>query len=120
MTDAEALASTQITAMLGIKQMQNKVYAISINENIRRILITTRGTKTLRPEFGIPRFIDKRLDLNLKQEIKDEILAQISTYEPRIIVQKITLTQNSSELLMRLEYEELSTQEVKSISLNIL
>lgn len=59
------------------------MYQISINENISRIVKTSKFTKTLRPTFGLDRYIDKQMSLSEILAYKRDLKSQIETYEPR-------------------------------------
>ncbi|MGG7049050.1 MULTISPECIES: GPW/gp25 family protein [unclassified Campylobacter] len=71
-------------------------YQISIDENLKRILTTTRTTKTLQPTFGMVRVVDKQMSLNLLSELKQEIISQVKTYEPRIELDGLNFKNDSS------------------------
>ncbi|MBR2147877.1 MAG: GPW/gp25 family protein [Campylobacter sp.] len=86
------------------------MYQISIDENISRILKTTKFTKRLRPDFGLERYIDKRADLPTILDLKRELLEQLNRYEPRINPTKLTITASQKGFVdIDLEYEILES-----------
>ncbi len=81
-------------------------YEISINENIRRIFLTAKLTKTLRPNFGLSRYIDKSFNLVVLNELKAEIIEQIELFEPRITLKGVEFNGvNGGKLDINLVYE---------------
>lgn len=74
-------------------------YNLSINENLNRILTTKKGSFVLNPNYGLNYdWLDKPLTSQLKQEIQEDIINQITTYEPRLSVQEIQISQIDSKL----------------------
>lgn len=90
------------------------MYQLSIEENLTRILNTTKFTLPLNPNFGLSnKFIDKTLSNELMLELKDEIMEQIKLYEPRIEVNNIEIILNNSMLTLKI------TTQDKSIAIDI-
>lgn len=95
-------------------------YEISIDENIRRIFLTSKLTKTLRPNFGINRYIDKSFNLVVLNEIKSEIIEQIELFEPRIVLKSIDFNGVvNGKLDINLIYEVKASALSKSLRLKI-
>ncbi|CAD7289578.1 hypothetical protein LMG7974_01655 [Campylobacter majalis] len=80
------------------------MYQISIKENLRRIFVTNKYTKTLRPLFGLDTHIDKRGDLYNLLALKNDILQQIQMHEPRIKPTQITFTQDEQGVNLTIAY----------------
>lgn len=80
------------------------MYQISIEENIKRIIITNKYTKTLRPKFGLYRHIGKQMSLENLSFLKFDIINQIKTYEPRINLEMINFKENKNGLNLELVY----------------
>ncbi len=90
------------------------MYQLSIEENLTRILNTTKFTLPLNLNFGLSnKFIDKTLSNELMLELKDEIMEQIKLYEPRIEVNNIEIILNNSMLTLKI------TTQDKSIAIDI-
>lgn len=90
------------------------MYQLSIEENLTRILNTTKFTLPLNPNFGLSnKFIDKTLSNELMLELKDEIMEQIKLYEPRIEVNNIEIILNNSMLTLKIKTQD------KSIAIDI-
>ena len=95
-------------------------YEISIDENIRRIFLTSKLTKTLRPIFGLSRYSDKSFNLVVLNEIKSEIIEQIERFEPRIMLKSIDFNGVvNGKLDINLIYEVKASALSKSLRLNI-
>lgn len=74
-------------------------YNLSINENLNRILTTKKGSLVLNPNYGLNYdWLDKPLTSQLKQEIQEDIINQITTYEPRLSIQEIQISQIDSKI----------------------
>ncbi|ALV24556.1 phage baseplate assembly protein W [Campylobacter iguaniorum] len=80
------------------------MYQISINESLKRISTTSKFTKTLRPTFGLDKFIDKNMSLENLSALKDDLIDQITTFEPRITIDKINFNATSNGLSIDLHY----------------
>lgn len=81
------------------------MYQISELESIRRICKTSKLTKTLRPTFGIDRYIDKQMTLSELLALKRDLKSQILTFEPRVENLKIELTPRADNALdVRIDY----------------
>lgn len=65
----------------------------NINESINVILNTRKGERTLEAEFGsgIQQFMFRKIDNTLKGEIIETIKYALLRYEPRILVQDVTV-----------------------------
>lgn len=65
----------------------------NINESINVILNTRKGERTLEAEFGsgIQQFMFRKIDNTLKGEIIETIKFALLRYEPRIVVQDVTV-----------------------------
>lgn len=80
------------------------MYQIDVKENLKRIFVTTKYTKTLRPLFGLDNHIDKRGDLFNLLALKNDILDQIAMHEPRIKPTQITFTQDENGVNFDIAY----------------
>lgn len=79
------------------------MYQISIEENLRRILTTTKGTMPLNANFGLSdSYIDRHLSQELQLALKDELLEQIRLYEPRISVDDIQIESKESHITLHI------------------
>ncbi|CUU72190.1 GPW/gp25 family protein [Campylobacter hyointestinalis] len=85
------------------------MYQISIDENLNRISKTSKYTKTLRPTFGLDKYIDKQMNLENLSALKDDLIDQITTYEPRISIDKINFITKANGLDIELHYTVLNS-----------
>lgn len=82
------------------------MYQISIEQNLARILSTTKGAMPLNYDFGLsPEYIDRTLTNEAQIALKDEILEQIALYEPRISPKDIKLEVIDSALTLHINAE---------------
>lgn len=92
----------------------------SIQQNIRLILTTPKGSDIHRPDFGsnLWQFIDQPLNAITLGRIKTEITDAIETWEPRVKVLSVELNKDYTNAKLKvsilLEVKELSeTTEVE-------
>lgn len=85
------------------------MYQISIEDNLKRILTTTKGTLPLNPNFGLSdSYIDRHLSQELQLALKDEVLEQIRLYEPRVSADDIVLEISDSHITLRITTQDSS------------
>ena len=71
-----------------------KAYEDLIQESIRRILLTVPDERPMIPNFGVGVRQYLFSNMNRTQDtLYDSIVAQINTYEPRIILETININQ---------------------------
>lgn len=91
--------------------------AQSIKNAIRTILLTSPGEVPFRPGFGFG--AERLLGSNVSNlDIAYDVSLQLSTYEPRIKVKRVTTTPTTTGgLSLQIEYEILSTKQTNRISI---
>ena len=100
--------------------------AEEIAQSVRMILLTHKGERPYRPEFGsdLSRYAFENVDTTLRTLIRQEVIAALRKWEPRIFNIQVTFEQNLQEgaMLVNISYEILSTGASAQISvpLNIL
>lgn len=96
------------------------MYQISEFESIRRICKTSKLTKTLRPTFGLDRYIDKKMTLSELLALKRDLKSQILTFEPRVENLKIELTPRTDNILdIRIGYTAKGEFEENEVRLSL-
>lgn len=96
------------------------MYQISEFESIRRICKTSKLTKTLRPTFGLDRYIDKKMTLSELLALKRDLKSQILTFEPRVENLKIKLTPRADNILdIRIGYTAKGEFEENEVRLSL-
>ena len=96
------------------------MYQISEFESIRRICKTSKLTKTLRPTFGLDRYIDKKMTLSELLALKRDLKSQILTFEPRVENLKIELTPRADNILdIRIRYTDKGEFEENEVRLSL-
>ncbi|WP_104711521.1 GPW/gp25 family protein [Helicobacter felis] len=78
------------------------MYLLSVQENIARLLSTTKGSLVLAPQVGLsPIFIDRvALEDDLLLDLKDEILENLEQFEPRITEKNLSVEQRGAEVVL--------------------
>lgn len=96
------------------------MYQINEFESIRRICKTSKLTKTLRPTFGLDRYIDKKMTLSELLALKRDLKSQILTFEPRVENLKIELTPRTDNILdIRIGYTAKGEFEENEVRLSL-
>lgn len=110
----------------GLGRFRTMSEAEEIAQSVRMILLTHRGERPYRPEFGsdLSRYAFENVDTTLRTLIRQETTAALRKWEPRIFNIQVTFEQNLQEgaLLVNVSYEILSTGASAQVSvpLNIL
>lgn len=110
----------------GLGRFRTMSEAEEIAQSVRMILLTHRGERPYRPEFGsdLSRYAFENVDTTLRTLIRQEVIAALRKWEPRMFNIQVTFEQNLQEgaLLVNISYEILSTGASAQISvpLNIL
>lgn len=93
----------------------------AIKNSIKIILLTRRGEKPFRPDFGsnVPDYLFENATTLTKKLMGDEIIYSINKHEPRVSIQRINITDNSEQnaYLIRLDLLVVNTQQEIDISL---
>ena len=65
----------------------------TILNGLKQLLLTNRGERVMRPDFGtsLRRAVFEPADLAFQEGIKAEITATIAKYEPRVIVKNVSV-----------------------------
>jgi hypothetical protein len=77
-----------------------------IRENIRSLILHPKGFRIRQEDYGtrIEEFIEEPDTQLVSNLVKMYIRSAISTYEPRVIINKITTQRNQGKLGVTLEY----------------
>lgn len=92
-----------------------------IKQSIIQILLTTRGERVMRPDFGSG-LIERVFDSNntmLKAMLKAEVNAAVGKWEPRAIVQGVDVQQQESTITVTVSFIVVATQQQDSVSLQL-
>lgn len=86
----------------------------SINQNIRLILTTPKGSDIHRPDFGsdLPLIIDRPLTAINAGRLRAEVIEAIERWEPRVKVKEVAIKKEYAALRIRISYEINNTGEV--------
>ncbi len=86
----------------------------SVNQNIRLVLTTIKGSDIHRPDFGSELYlwIDKPLTAINQGRIRAEIINAIERWEPRVKIKEIELKKEYASIRIKITYEIKDTEEV--------
>lgn len=92
----------------------------SIRDNIRTLLLTTKGSVPFRPGFGLG--AERLLGGNMKAvDIAYEVAQQITRYEKRIRLNRTTSTpgERPGSLKITIDYQILTTKQYKQLTIEL-
>lgn len=92
-----------------------------IRQSIIQILLTERGERIYRPDFGagVMARVFNNNDAGLATLLQAEVYAAIGKWEPRAIVQQVDVTQEDTTITITINYIVVSTKQPDSVSLQI-
>ena len=84
-------------------------YEEDIRQSVRIILGTNPGERVMRPDFGagLNAFLFEPISFSLMQRVKQRVQEALIDWEPRIDVEKVTVSNDRSEpgkLIINIEY----------------
>lgn len=87
-----------------------------IAQSVRMILLTRRGERPYRPEFGarLDRFAFENMDTTTRNLIRQEVVASLQTWEPRIWMIEVSFQPKpqDGQLIVHIQYQ-LRSSEIK-------
>ncbi len=97
----------------------------SVRESIRILLLTRPGERLMRPLFGagLDNFRDESNTLATRRRIQTAILETLSTYEPRITVDRVdvdSVINAPGEIHVQIHYRLLRTGQSQQIGATLL
>ena len=65
----------------------------SLRDGVRQLLLTSRGARVMRPDFGtdIRKSVFEPLTEDVIDSLRNQIIEAITKYEPRVIVKKLAV-----------------------------
>jgi phage baseplate assembly protein W len=87
--------------------------ARKIKENITQLLLTRIGERVMRQQYGggIQQLVHDPNNDALQALVHHQITKAISSWEPRVLVQNVRVTQREGILTIELQYMERQTQQ---------
>lgn len=92
--------------------------AAKIKENIIHILLTAVGERAMRRDYGsgIGQMVHDPNNDALRTIVQHQIARSIGQWEPRVILQSVTVTQEDGILFAKVDYVERRARQHESIS----
>jgi len=74
-------------------------YEEHIKQSLRALLLTTRGERVMRPEFGsgLKAYLFEGIDTTTASLIKNEVQTTVESFEPRVEILDVEVDNNSRE-----------------------
>jgi phage baseplate assembly protein W len=95
----------------------------SIRQRIEAVLRTSPGEQLMRPEFGagLELLVHQPNTAEIRARTQEEILDAVRTYEPRILVDRVSVTPGKDlrELAITIAYRIRATGAVSQLSANV-
>lgn len=91
----------------GLRRFSPLTEAEEIAQSVRMILMTRRGERPYRPDFGarLDRFAFENMDTTTRNLIRQEVVSALQTWEPRIWKIQVTFDQEPREGLLAVHVE---------------
>jgi len=95
--------------------------AEKLKENIIHILLTGIGERVMRRDYGggIRQLVHDPNNDALRAIVQHQIAKSIGQWEPRVLLQNVTVTQQDGTLIAEIEYVIRRTQQPESLSVPI-
>lgn len=92
-----------------------------IRQSIMQILLTQKGERVMRPDFGssVMRYIFENNTALLTQQVRMEVFSSISRWEPRVLVQNVEVERNDVEVTITIYFVLAATRQQDKVSLAI-
>ena len=103
-TDSEKAFLGQGWAFPPCVEADGEIEIVAFEEDIRQailiILMTDRGERVMRPDFGagLNAFVFEPLNETTKQLVKQRVEESLIDWEPRIIVEEVNVTLDQAEI----------------------
>ena len=112
--DLNYIKTSSADRILGVAfPMRNGVGGyLAQNENLRslrdciiQLIMTTRGARVMRPDFGtdLRASVFEPLDTEMIDVLRTQIIQTISKYEPRVIVKRVSLIPDYEQHTLKVE-----------------
>jgi phage baseplate assembly protein W len=92
-----------------------------IKQSLVRIVLTGRGERIMRPDFGSTAyaFVFENNDLVLQETIRTEVLSAISKFETRVIVRAVDVSRSDNEVFVTINYVLVSTRQEQTVKITM-
>ena len=92
-----------------------------LQENLIHILYTAVGERVMRRDYGggIRQLVHDPNNDALRAIVQHQIARSITQWEPRVLLQEVTVTQEEGALMVRLRYTVRRTYQPRSLSVPI-
>lgn len=92
-----------------------------VQDSIIQILMTSKGERYSRPNFGayVHRYVFENNNEALEALIQSEVVSAISTYEPRVFVQRVSFVREESTITVTIDYVLKLTRETKRLEVEL-
>jgi phage baseplate assembly protein W len=88
------------------------MYAVSVQESIRDILITPVGARVMLPEYGSKLFelVDRKVDDEFRADLTTYVIEAVTRWEPRVRIKEVkfrSVTDGKLHFILVLESNEI-------------
>jgi phage baseplate assembly protein W len=92
-----------------------------VKQSILQILLTGRGERVMRPQFGcnLQAFVFESNNELLEQLLRTEIAAAIGKFEPRALLQNIQIERQDNNVQITIVYAVVATRTLDTLQVNV-
>jgi len=92
-----------------------------IKESLIQIILTQRGERVMRSDFGCDTLsiVFENNDLALENRIRTDVLTAIGKWEPRVIVRQVAVTRKEAEVVIDIVYVVIATRQDQRLQISI-
>jgi len=92
-----------------------------IKQSLVQIVLTGKGERIMRPEFGSNAyaFVFENNDLVLQETIRTEVMSAIAKFETRAIVRTVDVTRSETEVVVTINYVVIATRQEQTVAITM-
>jgi len=106
-----------------IKDLYKKLDGNAVKQSVKNIVLANYGEKPFKPFFGtdVRRMLFELFDFGIENDIKERIRVALRRYEPRAIVQRITVEtdDDNNQLFVEIVFRVANTNEEVTLNTSI-
>lgn len=92
-----------------------------VKQSLVQIILTGRGERIMRPDFGSNAFafVFENNNLILQETVRAEVMSAISKFEPRAIVRSVGVERSDTELIITINYIVIATRREQTVAITM-
>lgn len=92
-----------------------------IKQSLIQIVLTQKGERIMRPDFGSQTlsFIFENNNDTLAEAIRSDLALNIAKFEPRVLLRKIDVNREDSQVLVDVQYIVIATRQEQQLTVSV-